>query len=216
MRKTRWVPIATMLLASGCFDFGDLGSFGIGECCDPGIISSPGTTHLLAGDTIRLSVIFFPASATDTTRWTVGDSSFRALRFSDAPGDTAVLMAAERGSALVTASRGGAIASLLLNAHDSSDVSAVRISIPFPGATIPLAAPPWATDARLLVGSQVLGSHRPTWSSSDTTRAAIRMRAGTTFDPLPRAVIEPRSPGTVYVIAAWGTLRDSVSVTITP
>jgi hypothetical protein len=33
---------------------------------------------------------------------------------------------------------------------------------------------------------------------------------------MPRAFIVPKGVGQVYIIAAWGALRDSVQVTITP
>ncbi len=115
-----------------------------------------------------------------------------------------------RSGVIIEAPSGG-----LEHASDG-DVSGVRINLPYPGTSIRLTQPAYGTDARLLVGSQLLGGHRPTWSTSDTTRAVIAMRDGPSFDPTPRAVILPRGVGQVSIVARWGTLRDSVQLTITP
>lgn len=222
MRKTLLVPMAAAMLTTGCswdmgfgLEGGDWSGFGDG-CCPPGITMTHGTTNLLRGDTTHLSTLFFPGFSADSTNWTVGDSAFRVARISAAPRDTMVLVAAGRGSALVTASRGTTIASVVLNAHDSSDVSAVRVVFPHPLTSFRLVYLELPTGAELLVGSKVLGGHNPTWSTNDTTKAVIAMRAGSSFDPRPRAVIVPRAVGQVYLIAAWGALRDSVNLTITP
>src|SRR5687768_8031543 len=118
MQKTRLVPaIWAAMMTTACsmdmdLDLGDFG--GIGGCCSPGIIATPATAHLLTGDTIQLSTFFFPVTATDSTNWTVTDSSFSVVRITPAPSDMVVLVAAKRGSALVMASRGAAMASLEL------------------------------------------------------------------------------------------------------
>lgn len=217
MRKTLLVPMAAALLTTGCsidllgpIDFTGLGS----GCCSPGISASSNTPNVLTGDTIRFWTFLFPVAG-DSTNWSVSDSAFRVVRISPSR-DTMVLVATRRGSALVMASRGGATATSSVAAHDSQDVSALRVRFPFSNTSMRQSQRELEADAELRAGNQVIGSHRPAWSTSDTTRAVIAVRAGPSFDPAPRAFIQPRGVGQVYIIASWGTLRDSVNLTITP
>lgn len=220
MRKTLLVPMAATMLVTGCsFDLdlgGDWSGFGgIGPCCSPGITMTPSTSDLLLGDTIRLTTFFFPTGS-DSTSWTVGDSAFRQAGVTGPTRDTLIVVAARRGSAMVMASRGGTVASLMLNAHDSADVSSVRVIQPAPGTITRVGLPDLWTDARLFAGSGHLGGHKPTLFSSDTTKAIIVLKPTGLAEVKQRAFVAARAVGQVYIIATWGSLRDSVLLTITP